>query len=448
MTIYSTLYHGALRPLYDAARGRPTSRLLREAKQRQWLSPDQLREFQWKELRALLKHAYEFSPWYRARFVELGMTPDDVREPADFAGLPPISREDIVANREEMHATNYRGRTYEHRTGGSTGKPLGFYINRNSYDWRVAVSRRGYDWAGCEEGRRHFYVWGAPLRRQPLRERVKTRLNDAALRREIFSSYKFSEQGMAECVERINKFRPSTLIGYTNALHVLAQHVIEHGKAIAPLGAVITAAEGVNAQQRAAIEKAFRAPIFVSYGSREFMLIAMECEQHAGLHISSDNLYVEVSAGDRLAAVGDAGELLVTDLHNFGMPLIRYRIGDIGVQKAGFCPCGRGLPLLDRVEGRVLDMIRTPDGRVVPGEFFARLFREFDAVKQFQIIQERLDTVVIKVVLRTGCRADELPRLDLETQKVLGASITVNVEFVPEIPLTASGKFRVSVSKL
>jgi phenylacetate-CoA ligase len=179
------------------------------------------------------------------------------------------------------------------------------------------------------------------------------------------------------------------------------------------------------------------------------MLIGMECEQHAGLHQSVDNLFVEVMANGRPAGDGEVGELLVTDLHNWGMPFIRYRIGDLAVRSRRTCPCGRGLPIFERVEGRVLDAIRTPDGRIVPGEFFPHLMKEFDSVRQFQVVQKQLGLLHIRLVLGgDGRHAEQVGHMQAEIRRVLGDSIQTQFEQVTEIAQTPSGKFRVTVSEL
>jgi phenylacetate-CoA ligase len=443
MSLYVQLYQRLLWPTYDRLRGRQTHRLYKQAQQNQWKSPEELHQLQWRELQALLRHADQHSPWHRSRWQTLGISAAGIRSPDDFAKLPPVTRQDIQAHRDEMLAENYRGRVYAHRTGGSTGSPLAFYVNRASYEWRLAVSLRGYSWAGCRDGERQFYVWGEPIGTPRLKQRLKTSLHNAVLRRKLFSCFRFSEPAMAECVRQINRYRPKTIVGYTTALCLLAQYLRDHHLEIARPNAVVTAAEGVNSLQRQLMEAAFGAPVFVPYGSREFMLIAMECEQHNGLHISADNLIVEV-----LAPEGEVGEIVITDLHNYGMPFIRYKIGDLGVATSRQCPCGRGLPLLERVEGRVLDAIRTPDGRVLPGEFFPHMLKEFDAVRQFQVIQKRLDLLEVKLVLRDSNHADQLTRIRQEITQRLGNAITVNIERVTEIPQTASGKFRVTVSEL
>jgi phenylacetate-CoA ligase len=445
---YGHIYRDVLQPLYEESRGRKTYAYFREALGNQWKTPDELRALQWRELTKLLDHAFDQSPWYRDRFLQLGLTPSDIRTPDDYLKLPPITRDDIIQHRHEMLATDHKGRVYEHKTGGSTGIPMTFFASRGSYEWRLAASMRGYSWAGCYDGERQFYVWGAPIGTPPLKQRLKVGTHNAILRRKIYNSFRFSAARMTECVRQINAFRPKTIVGYTNSLYLLALHMLDRNLTVARPNAVITAAEGVNTVQREVIERAFGAPVFASYGSREFMLIGMECELHEGLHQSVDNLYVEVIADGRPATEGKIGEVLVTDLHNWGMPFLRYRTGDLAVATRRACPCKRGLPLLERVEGRILDAIRTPDGRILPGEFFPRLMNEFDSIRQYQVTQTALDQLSIKLVLRDGQHPELLDRLQREIKLMLGDSIRMQIEPVSEIAQTSSGKFRVTKSEL
>lgn len=449
MSLYGNCYRNLLWPTYELCRGRQMWRLCRQAQQRQWWPARRLAEFQFAELRRLLDHAYANCPWYASQWQKNRLTPDKIHSIDDFSRFPSISKDDIRQHRHDMRATGNVSSIYEHRTGGSTGVPLRFFINRASYEWRQAVSQRGYSWAGCLDGERQFYLWGQPIGTPPLIQRLKTKLHNTFLRRHLVSCFCLNEALLADCARQINTFRPITIIGYTNALHTLARYILDRRLSLHRPGAIITAAEGVNSLQRAAMEQAFGAPVFASYGSREFMLIAMECEHHHGLHISADNLLVEVVRPDGSpCAEGETGEILVTDLHNYGMPFIRYKIGDLGVPTARACPCGRGLPLLERVEGRILDIIRAADGRAVPGEFFPHLIKEFPSVRQFQVIQKQLDRLHLKLVLEPGQHDDQLRRLQQEVQHVLGHSVRLDIEAVPEIPQTASGKFRVTVSEL
>ena len=446
MSLYSFLYSKVLFPAYEGVRGRQTHQLFHAAEARQWWSIEQLRDWQWQEITRLVRHVYEHTAWYRRVFERLGLRPEDIQTLADFQRLPPICKDEIRQSRDEMVATNPLGPLYAERTGGSTGVPLRYFYNRGSYEWRLAVSQRGYSWAGCEDGARQFYLWGEPIGIPPWAARLKTTLHNAVLRRRLVSSFRLTADALRHCIAEINSFRPITIIGYTNALVLLAQHILDSRPLRHQPTGIITAAEGVNSLQLDVIQRAFGAPVFASYGSREFMLIGMECDQHNGLHLSMDNLLVETIRPDGTpAAPGEVGEILVTDLHNFGMPLIRYKIGDLGVLTTRACACGRGLPLLERVEGRVLDMIRTPDGRMLPGEFFPHLMKEFESVRQFQVIQRQLDRLQIKLVLSNG---NPIPQIEREVRQRLGESIQLDIQAVDEIPVGKNGKFRVTISEL
>jgi phenylacetate-CoA ligase len=170
------------------------------------------------------------------------------------------------------------------------------------------------------------------------------------------------------------------------------------------------------------------------------MSIAGECEQRRGLHINAENLVVETQGDD-----GEPSEILVTDLHNYGMPFVRYGTGDMGTIRAASCRCGRGLPMLESIEGRLLDSIRTSDGRTVPGEFFPHLLKEVPEFAQYRVEQRSLDHVVISAVLTQPLSEQSRALLRHEIGKVLGTSTRWEVQSVSEIPKLRSGKRRVTV---
>ena len=179
------------------------------------------------------------------------------------------------------------------------------------------------------------------------------------------------------------------------------------------------------------------------------MLIASECEKHDGLHINAENLIVEIVKEDgTYAKEGETGRIIVTDLHNYGMPFIRYEIGDIAVFTGRKCSCGRGLPVIEDVVGRSLDMIKTPEGKIVPGEFFPHLMKEFKEIIKFQVVQKTLEDLQIKMVTTTELSDGSRRRLDREVRRVLGNKINVSYERVDDIPLTSTGKYRVTISRI
>src|SRR5262249_3239420 len=209
---------------------------------------------------------------------------------------------------------------------------------------------------------------------------------------------------------------------------------------------IVVGAEKIFPFQRELIERVFGARAFETYGSREFMLVGAECQRHAGLHLTAENLVVEVvDEYGQPTPDGEEGNGVVTDLTNYGMPFVRYLTGDRAVAGFGQCVCGRGLPLLRKVVGRQLDLIDTPDGRTVPGEFFPHLIKDFPAVERFQVVQDALERVEVRLVIRGAWDDEERSRLWAELRRTLGPAIRVDVNEVADIPLTAAGKLRVVV---
>jgi phenylacetate-CoA ligase len=192
----------------------------------------------------------------------------------------------------------------------------------------------------------------------------------------------------------------------------------------------------------------FQAPVFDRYGCREVMMIAAECDRHRGLHVTADNLYVEVVQGGRVCEPGERGEILLTDLHNYGMPMIRYKVGDVGSWAEHTCACGRGLPLLNVVEGRTLDLIRTPSGRVISGEFFPHLLKDFASIRRYQIIQEREDTLRVRLAVDQALPEADHRLLQETITRTLGPEMRLDWEIGPDLALETGSKFRPVLSTL
>jgi len=254
---------------------------------------------------------------------------------------------------------------------------------------------------------------------------------------------------MVAFADAIDRYRPEILVSYVGPLFRLAQWLLATGRKVFKPQAIIGAAEALHEFQREIIQQAFGCPAFNTYGCREFMLIAAECEQRHGLHINADHLLVELRKPENeITTASPTGEVVITDLFNYGMPFIRYVNGDMATASHERCSCGRGLPLLERVDGRVLDAIRTPDGHILPGEFFPHMLKEVRGVERFQLVQRQLDRLDLSIVRGEGFDDDSLHFIRREIGKVLGDSVAVHCHFVDDIPLTRSGKLRVTVSEL
>ncbi len=440
---YELAFRHLLYPAYETAiMRRGTLRYLREYERSQRLPPERIEALQWSKLQRLLAHCWETVPYYRERWQGLGIEgPQDFRSRQDYARLPPLTKTEIRANSPRLVSTAHAGDLLYKTTGGSTGEPLRFGYTRESYERRVAVMHRGYGWSGARFGERTLYLWGMP-ERPPWKERIY----HAAFNRRMLNAFEMDDAIIEAYAKEFARFRPKTVIGYVAPLVRLAQRLLErplHFKA--PLR-VLTAAEALHPWQRELIARAFRCEVYNTYGCREFMLIAAECRQHA-LHTTADHLLVEL--GDPIDTAPDSPrEVMVTDLHNWGMPLLRYVNGDLARPRAGTCSCGLGLPMLHSVDGRKLDALRTVDGRYVPGEFIAHTFNLAKGVVRFQAVQRTLDRIQVYAVRGDGFDEAAWNEVRTELQRVVGPATLLAFEFTDEIPLTATGKHRVTVSEL
>ncbi|WP_430390365.1 phenylacetate--CoA ligase family protein [Dyella sp. 20L07] len=448
-SLYETAFRRVLFPVYESGvRRRSTLSWLAEYEREQWLSPEQLATLQWTRLKRLLDHCQREVPFYQRQWRELGINVKDIQNLDDYARLPTLTKADIRQHGDDLKASSWRSRMLYKNTSGSTGEPLRFGYTRESNDRRNAVMFRGYGWAGAPMGRRSLVMWGGGLGNPPLVRRLKDQLYHAAFGRRIVNSFHMTEANMSEYADLIDNYRPEVLLGYFGPLLKLAQWLIATGRRVHSPRAFIVNGEAMHDFQREIVEQAFGCPAFNTYGCREFMLIAAECEQHRGMHVNVDHLVVERVKPSEGQLDPQTGEAVITDLFNYGMPFIRYATGDLITGSSEQCPCGRGLPLITQVEGRVLDAIRTPDGRILPGMFFPFLLKEVPGVKQYQIVQRQLDKLDVSLVRGPAFNDDSLAMIFREIGKVLGDGIKVNCQFVDAIPLTRSGKTRLTISEL
>lgn len=394
-----------------------------------------------------MRHAWESCPYYREAWDAAGLNPWQLESLEDFSRWPVIDRDVIRTNRQQMRSRKPGLKLISKATGGSSGVPLQFDLDHASNDRKMAAWHRGYGWAGAGLGTRQFYLWGAAVGNPSRWKRWKDALYHALYRRRVVSSFDMSDQRVEWYLAELNRHRPDAIVAYTSPLYYFARALDERGLVPYSPKTIVVGAEKLHGFQRELIERVFRAPVFETYGSREFMLIGSECPEHRGLHLTMENLLVEILDDDgRPTPDGEEGNVVVTDLTNFGMPFIRYANGDRAVAGFGQCPCGRGLPLLRKVVGRRLDMLTTPDGRTIPGEFFPHLIKEFGAIRRFQVVQESPDRIVVKLVVRGELGDGSRALLEREIRGVVGQAVDLRLEEVGDIALTAAGKLRVVVN--
>lgn len=444
--MYGPLYRHVLLPFFDRViKGRQTMSYWRQIEESQWWSRDRLAAFQLAALQNLLRHAAATCPYYDETWRAQGLSADAVQSLADFARWPLITRETIRRQRLRMRTTLPLPRLTK-ATGGSSGEPLQFDLDHGSNDRRTAMMYRGYGWAGGAPGTKQLFVWGGHVGNVPAWKRWKAALHHRLDRHLVLSCFEFTPDKMRRHLSRWNAYRPEVIVAYTNPLYEFARFIQQAGLPVTPPRSIIVGAEKLHDFQRATLEQVFQAPVFETYGSREFMLIGAECDRHAGLHLSQENLLVEIVDDDgQPTPPGQEGNVVVTDLFNYGMPFVRYVNGDRAVAGFETCTCGRGLPLLKKVAGRQLDTLETPDGRKIPGEFFPHLIKEFPSVRRFQVVQESPACIAIKLVADGGFTLADRELLLREVRKCAGDVVDLDLRFVDDIPLTGAGKHRVVV---
>ncbi len=450
--VYGPLFQRVLYPGWETTlRHRPTLRHLKRLERTQWCSLDELHAVQQAELDKLLSHVWQRVPHYREIFERLGLLPRDVQRLEDLQKLPLLTREDATHHFEARKSSGPPWPDIDKATSGTTGSPLVFAYDRGSEYWRQATKLRGYAWAGYQPGDRSLHFWGSPPIAVPsLFKRAKTSLDHLVRRECLVDCTDRSEEALERVVQVIRKYRPSVLVCYAQAGAALARYINQAGSRDWRDIAVIAAAERLFPSDREALQRAFGSGIFETYGNREVMLIGAECEAHQGLHLSMENLIVEIIVreghAERAAAPGELGEVVVTDLHNYGAPFIRYLTGDLATLRASErCACGRSLDKLESIEGRSADTLRDGAGRAVSGLFFNVLFAALaDQVKQFQVVQRKDRAIDLKLVPTALFHDSLLEHLQKHCQVHI-PGVALRSEIVSELVPDPGGKLRVVV---
>lgn len=409
------------------------------------LSAERLRERQTQRLVRVLTYAGERCSLYRERWS--GWVPSGPQEAlAELGDLPYTTKQDLQENGDRITAHPRPSRVSRKTTGGSTGEPVTVLKDREATARNRAAFWYGVGWFGVRIGDRGARFWGSP--RQLGWRRLRFDAADVAMNRLRFSAFAFDETDLEDYWHEAVSFSVDYFYGYVSMIEAFARHVERKGYDGGRLGlkSIVTTAEVLTPPQRRLLQRTFDAPVQDEYGCGEVGPIAYQCE-HGALHVMTENVFLEVITDDgRPARPGEEGELVVTDLHNRAMPLIRYRLGDYGVKGEG-CRCGRSFPVLRKIWGREYDFVQAPDGTKYHGEFFLYLFEDLrDAgvpVRQFRVTQVGERELQVEVSTDGGNLGTE-PRTTI-TSRLRGELTGMRFELstVGTINRAASGKMRV-----
>jgi phenylacetate-CoA ligase len=452
-TKYSFLFENFMLPIYDLARKTSRFRNGRVLDRTQWLSREEIEKMQNRNLRFLINHAYNTVPFYKKQFRENGLLPSDIKSTADLVKLPSISKADIRDNLQDFISKGYPRKNLVASESGGSGDQVKFFVTKDQLSWEIAAEYRAYKWAGFRRGDPIFLFWASPIDKGKDRGLIK-HFSRVLERSFIADTYVISNEVLARFARLLRNSNPEIIRGYTSSVYMMAKYLVENNIDNVRPRAVITSAETLFDFMRKTIKDAFDCPIFDYYGSREVGGIAAECEEHSGYHISAENVVTEFIADGEQVSMGEKGVITLTSLRNFGMPLIRYEIGDVGVPTDENCVCGRGLPVMSSIEGRVSEFLAVydeesgrvnPVGPVYPSVIIALMHLPLVSVR---VIQESLNKVIFKAVKSESYTQKHTEFLLDYLHKFLGDKIDIQLEFVESLPPLPSGKRSVFVSKI
>jgi len=436
-------------PIYHWIKRDGVLRAISELESSQWKSPQELYSLQAEKLVRLLEHCERNVPYYSRLFADLGLKASDLVDYRKFTEIPPLTKTLINAHRDSLCASGSLGKDLvRNTTSGSTGESLVFFNDRESIRQRQAVVVRNQKWVGALYSDREARLWGAQMDLDKLLD-WRGRLHGFIHNTIQLSSYEMSNGSMEKYAEILNRFRPKLLISYPSPLALFARFLIERDIRIPSIRSIITSAEMLHGWQREVIVEAFACPVFDRYGCREFGNIAHECEQHEGYHVNVERVFLEILDDNGMPVEpGQTGKLYVTDLDNRGFPFLRYEIGDLAVASNRLCSCGRGLPLIEKFEGRSFDIIRCPNGNRVAGTFWTICLRRFDGVVRFQVVQEALDALLIRLVVDDMYKKSSEAQITAAIRAKCGVEMRIRYEYVDRIETTRNGKERIVLSRL
>jgi phenylacetate-CoA ligase len=410
------------------------------------------KKIQQKKLYKIIEYASENIPYYKKIIQEYNI---QFSEDTIFDDIKkyPILTKDIIRNRFDK-LYKFRDDTYyRNSSGGSTGEPVRFYQDSDYFAWNIATKILFDEWAGRKIGEPMVKLWGSIqdiLRGgQGFKGYLRQQLSGVT----TLGSTKMTEKDMYEYVQRINHIKPRLILAYANCIGELARFIQKYHLSIYSPGAIMTSACVLFPEIKKNIEDVFQTTLFNRYGSREVGDIACNCEKSIGLHLISDIHYLEIvdDEGRELKA-GKSGNIIITLLTNYTMPLIRYKIGDRGVLSEKNSLCRHGLPFLEKIEGRIVGHFKNKFGDIISGGFFFTILLSCKNIKQFQIIQEAIDYISINLVLIDKTKLKNMKKdfkeINRKIKLVMGNGTKIKYNIVDEIKPSSFGKHLYSYSKI
>lgn len=414
----------------------------------QYFDKKTIKENQEQKLKYIVKIAYDNVPYYRKLFRNNHLKPSDIRYIEDLNKIPILEKETVKNFGDDFISKDIdRKNIVAGTTGGTTGTPLTLYYTKDAIRYVFAiVESRVKHWAGVKsEDKLASFLHGVDAF-VPMSQTKPTfwRWNKA-YNQLLFSVFHMNENNLKYYVKKYNEFEPKIIQGYTSAIDIFAKYILKYKIEVFAPKAILVSCETIFDIQRKNIEKAFNSKVYNGYSGAENVALITECEK-GRLHINPESSIVEFK---KIVGTENKYEIIGTNLFNIVMPLLRYRTGDIvTLTNETKCPCGRNFPLIKSIEGRMDDMLITPEGNYVGSASMSVAIELVNNIKEVQIIQNKIDEIIVKVVKVEKFNKYDLNLLIDRLKERLGKKVSIKVVFVNQIKRTRAGKFRFIISSI
>ena len=412
----------------------------------QYWSRQELMDYQWVQLKALISYAYLNCPYYTDLFNRYSLAPDSFKSFEDTKQIPILTRNDIFDHLENMVSTKFRSENlFKFYSGGTTGQQAVMYLDQESFNKKLAIAWRFENWMGKEIPDKMVYFWPASMdivKNHSLKALVKQRY---IMRQLVFYAGVSNNSYMQQFYKEFLKFKPKYIKAFPASLYLFSEYLEENNLKLPQVKGIMSTGEVLYPFQKSKFELIFQAPVFDMYGSREVGNTSSQCEHRNNLHIASETSYVEFINENQTVPQGEEGSLIITDLTNFGMPIIRYKINDYGISITDSCKCGRNLPLMDSTKGRLSDYFWGPDGTKYNGNVLGVHLTSADdnmEIGQLQFIQKSLTHFLVRITNKPEPTPEVFSYISKTMKTIINYDLDIKFEIVDIIPKEKSGKTR------
>jgi phenylacetate-CoA ligase len=410
----------------------------------QWKNKKIIKKNQFKAIKSIISYSYKNIPFYNKLYKEKNIKPCDIKTFKDINKIPIITKKDVILNYPNNIVNNnkYQKKLYHSSTSGSTGTPIEIMFNNNCRSVYEALWLRTLLETDYKPWNKFAFFHWKQFNKIPIYEKF------GILRKNIIlMDLKISKQ-----IKLLNKINPSYIYCFSSLFKLIYQKMKTKNEILINPKSIILTGETISKKFKNRIGQFYNSEIFEQYATTEFEIVAWDCKEHKHFHINDESVYLEIIKNNEVIQSEEDGNIIITGLTNYAMPLIRYNINDYGSKTNEKCNCGRELSLLKSIQGRTDDFIKLPNGnRISPSVLtsYIEIGDEFyKYVSQFKIIQKKIDKIIIKIVKKKDLDENFLILLKKRLIKITNNQINISIKEINNIPISKRGKIKVIESRI